>query len=196
MWDHGNELPSLCPPHPSLATTKHDYSDLSVEARLCLYQRILCALLKVRPSQGFICVLSTIPSVLPSSSLLPPPSSSSLLLPSSFSLLPPPLLLPPPSLLLRAPQEPSTPTTPSDTRGLDVVDDSGALEGTPHDELVSMLRKQQQTALRYKRRFSEVKSQSICLLTYPPVSVCLSVCLSKSICFPICLFIHVRCPSI
>ena len=125
-----------------------------------------------------------------------PPTSSLLLLPSSSSLLPPPLLLPPPSLLLRAPQEPSTPTTPSDTRGLDVVDDSGALEGTPHDELVSMLRKQQQTALRYKRRFSEVKSQSICLLTYPPVSVCLSVCLSKSICFPICLFIHVRCPSI
>ena len=106
MWDHGNELPSLCPPHPSLATTKHDYSDLSVEARLCLYQRILCALLKVRPSQGFICVLSTIPSVLPSSSLLPPPSSSSLLLPSSSSLLPPPP--PPPSSLPPPPCSPGT----------------------------------------------------------------------------------------
>lgn len=74
MWDHSSEFPSLCPPHPSSATTKHNYSDLCVEARLCLYQRILCALLKVGPSQGFIWVLSTIPSVLPSSSfLLPPP---------------------------------------------------------------------------------------------------------------------------
>lgn len=80
-------------------TTKHDYSDLSVEARLCLYQRILWALLKVRPSQGFIRVLSTIPSVLPSSSLLLPSSSlllhSSSLLPPSSSVLPrnPPLPL-------------------------------------------------------------------------------------------------------
>ena len=141
-----------------------------MEARLCLYHRILCALLRVRRRQEFRCLLFTVPSALhsPLSLLLSPfsyPPSPIRLLLSSSSL---PLLLSSSSLPFFSSillQEPSTPSTPSDTHGLDIVDDSNALESTPHDELVAMLRKQQQTAQRYKRRFSEVRSGSSCLLT-------------------------------